>query len=84
MEPRPKLQATLSHNWMFNCMCSRCSDPSEMGLYFSSQKVEIVETAEIGKISLYFDSVAMGDILQGEHWRWSNVMCVRMWWNMRN
>eukprot|EP00092_Neocalanus_flemingeri_P101393 GFUD01129638.1.p1 GENE.GFUD01129638.1~~GFUD01129638.1.p1 ORF type:complete len:354 (-),score=103.67 GFUD01129638.1:184-1155(-) len=40
MEPLPKLQATLSHNWMFTCQCSRCSDPSEHGLYFSSQKCD--------------------------------------------
>jgi len=38
LEPRSKLQATLSHNWMFSCQCSRCSDPTEMGLFFSSIK----------------------------------------------
>lgn len=36
---RSSLQATLTQTWMFECQCPRCSDPSELGLHYSTLKV---------------------------------------------
>eukprot|EP00091_Calanus_sinicus_P023663 TRINITY_DN8107_c0_g1_i1.p1 TRINITY_DN8107_c0_g1~~TRINITY_DN8107_c0_g1_i1.p1 ORF type:complete len:368 (+),score=83.03 TRINITY_DN8107_c0_g1_i1:164-1105(+) len=36
--PRHSIQDKLSQTWLFNCQCSRCTDSSEFGLFYSSQK----------------------------------------------
>ena len=35
---REQRQAHLSHTWLFQCRCGRCSDPQELGLHYSAQQ----------------------------------------------
>ena len=36
LQPRYKIQEQVLRDWHFSCACTRCSDPSELGSYFSS------------------------------------------------
>ena len=36
LQPRHKIQEQVLRDWHFSCACTRCSDPSELGSYFSS------------------------------------------------
>ena len=33
-----KRKNAMRNNWMFDCTCSRCQDPTEMGSYLSAIK----------------------------------------------
>jgi len=36
--PRHTIRTRLTNTWLFNCRCSRCSDPTEFNLFYSSRK----------------------------------------------
>ncbi|XP_023320372.1 histone-lysine N-methyltransferase ASHR1 isoform X2 [Eurytemora carolleeae] len=38
LDTRSRIRERLKETWMFECTCSRCSDPTEFGTFFSSTK----------------------------------------------
>eukprot|EP00092_Neocalanus_flemingeri_P040963 GFUD01044602.1.p1 GENE.GFUD01044602.1~~GFUD01044602.1.p1 ORF type:complete len:401 (+),score=116.22 GFUD01044602.1:73-1203(+) len=54
LAPRSFIQSKLRDIWKFDCKCQRCLDPSECGLYYSSQKCDcggyytVIITTKVG------------------------------------